>query len=831
MVRESVAQAAIWFFWLLVLGVAAFPLAMRLFPTLPSRGIALAPAFGLLLVGWLAWLGASVRLVPFGRVSLFGAVGVTAALSALSEVLSRGRAVRWAWAHRGGVAACVGTLAAAFAFFVWVRGFAPEIRYTEKPMEIGFLASTMRARWMPPPDPWLAGYGINYYYFGYVLAGSLGLLAGLAPEVTFNLTGPTIFALTFTGASGIVFDLLARSRRERRLPVRGGTVLAAGAGGFLVALAGNAYGFLQLLRAPVATVVGQYFWDGIGWNSSRVIYDEIVPGKSSQMITEFPYFSFILGDIHPHLLALPVVLLAVAVALGWWYRPAAQRGVPVVRLLLTALVVGALYPTNAWDLPTYALLVGAALLLRRWPGALRVAWRRSLLRAGGVAVGAVALYAPYYANFTSLVGGRGGEPEWVARLARLPVLSTVIRMLGVVVWPHTDLREFLIVFAVPLLAVCALIGRGLWGRATPVGRRTRQRVLIAGIVVLAVALLTKTPMLLPTGAVALAGCIALTRPLSASAQGDAHAVWTATDRAATAAAIYGAALPVIPEFFYLRDAFDNRMNTMFKVDYQAWIILMLAGAYGVVTLLWAVGRPVRQAAGETASATRAAPPAARRTNAAVGRAAVSVGLVLFTLMAATYPIVVTYQKTGRLTGSVGTDFPGAGAGWEGLDGLRYVQETNPDEYAAAQWLRANAGTEDRILEAVGNSYGDANGWFESRFAAATGIPDVLGWYFHEAQWRGGQPGILNRELPARAADIGTIYNTTNAAEARALLQKYAVRWVVVGAAERQGIGQRAVPAGCPPYAAAGLAKFTDLLEPVFKSGNVAVFRVPDGGST
>lgn len=207
-------------------------------------------------------------------------------------------------------------------------------------------------------------------------------------------------------------------------------------------------------------------------------------------------------------------------------------------------------------------------------------------------------------------------------------------------------------------------------------------------------------------------------------------------------------------------------------------------------------------------------------------AAISVGLILFTLMAATYPVVVTFQKTGHLTGNVGTDFPGDGKGWQGLDGLRYVQETNPDEYAAAQWLRAHADTDDRILESVGNSYGDANGWFQSRFAASTGLSDVLGWYFHEVQWRGGQPDLLSRELPARAADIGTLYNTTNAAETRALLQRYDVRWVVVGTAERQGIGQCAVTAGCPPYAAAGLAKFTDLLEPAFTSGNVSIFRVP-----
>jgi YYY domain-containing protein len=869
MIGQSIGQAALWFAWLLLLGAVAFPLLARLLPALPSRGIALAPAFGLLLVGYLAWIGASLHLVPFGRASLLGAVVIVAALSVLSEVAARGRTLRWLGRHIPEVIFALTVLAVAFVFFVWVRGFAPDIRNTEKPMEIGFLTSTMRARWMPPHDPWLAGYGINYYYFGYVLAGALGLLSGMAPEVTFNLTGPTLFALTFTGASGITFDLLARFRRERRLRyARRTTLPAALAGGLLVAVAGNAYGFVQFLHAPVATV-RDYFWTGIGWNSTRVIYDEVIPGKPFQMITEFPFFSFILGDNHPHVLGLPIVLLSIAVALGWWFGPASGKAgrwegrkaadaalstqysilstlgnLPWDRLLLSAVVVGALYPTNAWDLPTFTLPVVLALVVRR-----PRAWRRSLVRAGIVVAGLFVLYAPYYAHFKSLVGHTGDEPAFVLRLTRIPVLGwafdKIVHMLGLVTWPHTDLRQFLYVFAVPLLAAATLVLRGLAGRATAVSPWARQRLTIATIGVLLVALVTKTAMLVPTGALALGAVVALTRPIqrqsgSRKSRGVGKEVrispdaptarlpdfnpwrtWTPTDRLATWLVLYGAFLPMIPEFVFLRDAFDNRMNTMFKVDYQSWVLLMLAGAYGIVSLVLTL----RESSRQQAAGSRQQSPGSALFDTPVAASLISGTLVVFALMAVTYPAIVTYQKTGHFTGSVGTDFPGIGLGWQGLDGLGYVQQTNPDEYRAAMWLRAHAGQDDRVLEAVGNSYGDSNGWFQSRFGAATGVPDLLGWYFHEVQWRNGDPDMLDHVLPARAADIGTMYNTTNASDARALLKQYDVRWVVIGADETQGIGKCAVSAGCPPYAPAGIAKFTDMLDLAFRSGPVSIFRV------
>lgn len=847
MLASAVSWALAWLGCIALLAVIAFPLTYRLMAGLPSRGVAFSPVVGLLLVSYLSWILASVHLMPFGRFSLLCAAGIVAALSAVSAYADRARLTRWLRPHVRVVAIFALMFIVIFALFFWLRGFYPDVRSTEKPMEIGFLTSTMRARWMPPHDAWLSGYGINYYYFGYVEAATLGLLSGVRPEVAFNLMSISLPALTFCGASGIVYDLLVQFRREHQERARMiHPLLASVVGGLLVAFAGNAFGFARLITNP-AGVINANFWTGIGWNSTRVVKDHIIPGSVAEMITEFPLFSFLLGDIHPHVLALPTVLLAVAVALGHWLRPVHSplRGggfglrsgdsslsrLPLVagmqtreqeetsvttiagawmrfcpdigRYALTALVIGALYPTNAWDLPTFTLPILAAIALRRPERWTRMLWRIALLCAG-----AVLLYLPYYLHFKSLVGNPGDTPAFIQSLEGEPVIGTIIRTFGIVTWPHTSLSQFLAVFAVPLLAASTLIFRGCIGRsATTTGER--RMLLIAAVSISAIAVLTRTAMLLPTGALTLAGIHSLRRrTVRTIGVGGAWSVWTPLDRAMTAIVIYGALLPVIPEFVFLRDAFDNRMNTMFKVDYQSWVLLMLVGAYGVVTLVWTT---------ENARDIAIGMPRIRF-------AMITVGLALLALMASVYPAFVPFQRTGHF-GTQGTDFGGPGNGWQGLDGFQYVRETNPDEFLAMRWLRDHAGPDDRLVEAVGNSYGDSHGWFQSRFGASTGIPDVLGWYFHEAQWRGGSSTFVTRELPERAADIGTLYGTTNVAEARRILTKYGINWVIVGLTEEEGEGHCSVPLGCPPYAAQGLAKFNDMLELAFRSGPVSIYRV------
>ena len=87
----------------------------------------------------------------------------------------------------------------AFAFLAFVRAGNPEIVGTEKPMELAFINAILRSPTFPPHDPWLSGYAISYYYFGYVMTAMLAKATGTLGSVAFNLMLALVFALSAVG--------------------------------------------------------------------------------------------------------------------------------------------------------------------------------------------------------------------------------------------------------------------------------------------------------------------------------------------------------------------------------------------------------------------------------------------------------------------------------------------------------------------------------------------------------------------------------------------------------------------------------------------------------
>ena len=142
-----------------------------------------------------------------------------------------------------------------------------------------------------------------------------------------------------------------------------------------------------------------------------------------------------------------------------------------------------------------------------------------------------------------------------------------------------------------------------------------------------------------------------------------------------------------------------------------------------------------------------------------------------------------------------------------LDGLQHVASSNPDEHAAIQWLKNNATWNDIILEAVGDDYSEF-----SRMSSSSGIPTVLGWVFHETQWRNA-----SSTLDVRKNDVRSMYETEDTMEAKELLDTYQVTYVVVG------------PREFSKYGHAGPSKFDSISERVYPEsegkGSYSIYRV------
>jgi uncharacterized membrane protein len=146
---------------------------------------------------------------------------------------------------------------------------------------------------------------------------------------------------------------------------------------------------------------------------------------------------------------------------------------------------------------------------------------------------------------------------------------------------------------------------------------------------------------------------------------------------------------------------------------------------------------------------------------------------------------------------------GGNGGENTLDGLAYIARSSPGEYAAIQWLQENGKEGEGIVEAVGDSWSPYG-----RVSSSTGMPTVLGWPWHEHQWRGSREPFEGRE-----ENVRTIYTTPDASEAMRLLKEYDVQYVVVGPRERVS------------YGLGGLAKFPRIGEAVFESEDVTIYRV------
>ena len=202
----------------------------------------------------------------------------------------------------------------------------------------------------------------------------------------------------------------------------------------------------------------------------------------------------------------------------------------------------------------------------------------------------------------------------------------------------------------------------------------------------------------------------------------------------------GWALSIGVEIVYIRDVFDDRMNTLVQVllpDLDA---------------LWAGDR------GHGHSPLAGQPPRLWP------RAVLSMATVAALLAGAVYPIVASYQWTDRF------------AAWQGLDGLAYGEETDPDDTAAIRWLGQHAAPGDVVLEAAGCSYLPFDRLPFNRVSAFTGIPTIIGWgNNHQRQWRAGQPELLG-EIDRREADVAEMFAHPDSP----LFDKYGVTWLFVG---------------------------------------------------
>jgi len=838
--------------WYLVVSIAGWlnlPLAGRLFRFLPDRGFTLARPLALLGWGYLFWL------LTYLGVLQNDAGGVLLALVLLTGIsLAAGKGglqelQGWIKQHKRVVITTEVLFALAFAAWALVRAANPEVNWTEKPMELAFINAILRSPGFPPNDPWLSGYAISYYYFGYIMVAMLVHITGTVTSVAFNLAVAMWFALTAVAAFGIVYNLLAKTggggdeEYVDRRPARW-ALLAP----LFILVISNLSGLLDVLHARglfwSVGADGQLqssFWTWLNirdinvapaqpfnwfpqrggwlwWMGSRVVQDFNLSGASIEVIDEFPFFSYLLADLHPHVLGMPFVLLAVGLALNLAYRGLKEKieGIQVKVWLKrfdfwpTTIILGGLSFLNTWDFPIYvALFAGVYTWLRvkqnGW------GWGRvgEFIKIGlllGLAGGV--LYLPFYIGFSTQAGGLLPSLAFQTRGVYFLVMFLPL-LLPIGVWLIKQLRSthrrdvkngllagtgvvaglWVLMFAAAGIFQAVLSMAGNWqqnggrlqqlGNSLASGLRTffgTQGGEGAALFKEAVLRRVTSPLtwLILLGVITLAwGVLSAARRHPETIEGTPDEPTALVESQRTVEAfvalliLVGAGLTLLPEFFYLKDGFGTRMNTVFKFYFQAWILWGLAAAYATA-VLWRKLRGFPQVVFKAS-------------------------MLLVTAAALVYPVIMLAAKTGLPTKPL-TELT--------LDGKAYLQQYNPDEWEAFAWLQsAPLGV---VAETVGSSYNPDT----ARVSTHSGQLALLGWEGHEWQWRGGA-----EEIGSRRGDLELLYTTNSWDETSAVIERYNIRYIYIGPVERTTYRVNE-------------AKFQGNLVIVFQNPGVTIYEVP-----
>lgn len=728
-----------WWFVLFIIGLTSFPIASRILPGFVDKGYGFAKIIGTILLGYAIFVLGIIKVLPFTIESIYAVFFVYVLFSLFlfkktHNAFSKVRAILPVVVFEEIL------FFAALLGWTYVRSFTPEIFGLEKYMDFGFVNSILRSTYFPPKDMWFTPFPINYYYFGHFLTAMLTKASLLPSLITYNLMIATLFALSFVEvfslAATLVTSIIHKATLQSlRKPAITTGILAA----LLTTLAGNLhiiYGFFEAypnenpkpfweLAFKPLTFSNGYWYP----NATRFI---------EHTIHEFPMYSWVVADLHGHVLDIPIVLLTISVLCAFFLKSRSfftEKRTTIKNLLFIGFLLGVMYMTNAWDGLTYLLLTGLVLLGFSISPKVAQKTKPSLfssvvhfnalkkqfsfyplhfLAAMGIIVGGFLLFSlpfSYFFNPSQIVSGIGilCSPKFLTDIGSFgPFLFEVDHCQKSLWWQLLILYGFFYFFVCMYFVILRKLKD-----------ITRTDVFVVMLIMLSTVLI------------------------------------------------------IIPEFAYMKDIYPAhyRANTMFKLVFQAFIMLSITSAFIITRILLHIKYSA--------------------TNKIPGFFFLLASIVLVSLVL-TYPFLATKSYYGDLKNYIG------------IDGLQYLKVRFADDYNAINWINETISGQPVILEAQGDSYTDY-----ARVSANTGLPTVLGWTVHEWLWRG------TYDVPApRITDVQTLYESTDIEETRRLLDMYKVEYVFLGELERQ------------KYPNLSVEKFEELGKVIYQSGNTSIIQLP-----
>lgn len=675
---EDMTPAIKWWAMMLMLGIAAWPLCARVFSSFTDKGYVFGKILGGLIPAWIMWLFGSLRLLKFGT----GAVIVITILSAaglwlLSHFVFKNKTadlLKETPVETVLIREAIFT--AAFVFFCYVKCNNPDAFGTERMMDYGFMQSIFRTEYFPPEDFWFAGENLNYYYFGQYFCTFLTKLSLNTVDYGYNLSLAMCFALCLSFAFSLVYQLMLGHSADKKKAAVAGTLAAMvlpGAASMHYIL----FNFLVPWAWDILAIPGE---KPSYWYADSTRYIGYHPQTNDRTAHEYPAYSFLLGDLHAHVINIFVVLIILAILYAWIKdNEEESRGsvfaceLKKPRLWVLSFLTGICVMENFWDFPIYFVVSGAILLalnLRRQIKPLRVV-STTMLQGVVVLLMSLIVSLPFQLSFKAMANGIALAEN------------------------HTPIYQLAILWALPLS-------------------------LLTGFAI---------------------GVIK-------NCKGDSVRNWL---RSFETADIYvlltglcGAGLILIPEIIYIVDIYSGdfkRFNTMFKLSYQAFILLNLMMCY-------VVSRFVMK------------PDGAKQR-----KWGIIAGLLLISCCG--YFVTALRMSAGNILDE---------ENYKGLSADAYIEREDPMDSDAVYWAKDNIPSGSVVLEANGDSYTIYN-----RVSVITGLPTVLGWHTHEWLWHNDLAPVDDRAELVRRMFVDAD---------KELMQKYGVDYIFVGFCEYEKYGDR-----------------------------------------
>ena len=532
-----------WTWWLLaaVMGFAAMPVTGSLFWRFEDKGWIFSKVLAVAAAGFITWFLVSIKLVPFTGITCAAVTVICAVLCFLLLKKESKEKIECFPVEKISLVYWE-ELIFFLAFLLWtyVAGFHPAAYGTEKFMDYGFMEAMMRSTVLPARDLWYSEGHINYYYGGQYFAVFLTKLSHTKVELTYNLMRTFVAGLAFAMPFSLVYQMTVDRMKgqpkgekiKKRLPF-----IAGFTAGTAVSIAGNMHYVIYAQIIPwIQKLTGQevssyWFPDAtryIGYNPYR---------EEDRTIHEFPCYSFVLGDLHAHVVNIIFVLLVIAL-LYVWLRGVRKKTVSaevsmkdgsfwkkqllMPHLLVISVLLGMFQWTNFWDFVIYFVVTLGTVLFAniiRFQGKIRKILAVTLAQMAETYVIAYLVILPFTLQFETMVDG--------VALAKY----------------HSYFYQLLVLWGLPTVLVVTFVISILWEKLKKRENRSLYRLM--------------------------------------------RSVRTA-DLFAIILGLCAIGLVAIPELVYVRDIYENgnaRANTMFKLTYQAYIMFALTMGYGIYRLL------------------------------------------------------------------------------------------------------------------------------------------------------------------------------------------------------------------------------------------------------